>query len=367
MTFIRKILDILNMDNWNNDNNLCIESKIKPKWLSVRNPDEMEKEEDNISLKEVTIFFENGMISDVVPDVYNYYYAQFYIIDKRKYDTYSIDSVNKIPVPNYDKSKVMGTPVYNLEYLLNIRASQERKKGNNGLAYALLRRSIYLMKFSKVGYGEKNFLRIVNWLYEDGYYYEAENTENQLRKELPLVFNRTMQRRELFQKVLEDCKKINTDYVFCSPHQGTCPECAKYQCRVYCISGRDKRLPKLPDIVKEYGGFHEGCIHSFSPHYLKVNDTIRDYNLKEYNVFIHSNRPFVDDRTLSDKQSYDERLKNQLKREQANKNKKNYYLLKKYFPNDVPKSLSGFTRMRNANSAKYKEIRDKAKQIGIEL
>lgn len=366
MTFMKKIMDILNMDNWNKNRTPIVQCD-DTKWLSIRDPEAMKNEAETMDLKNVTIYFENGQISNVIPDVYDYYKAQYYNIDGKIYDTYSIQSISSIPVPDYSKRKAFGTPVYYLEYLLRMRASQERKNNNNELAYALLEKSTFLMKHTGTFYNYNDFFRIANWLYKDGKIQEARQVESELSQELSPIYDITSLRSSAFQKVLKDCKSIRTDYIYCSCHHGTCPECAKYQCRVYCISGKDKRLPKLPDIVKQYGGFHEGCCHTFHPFFLDIDDTIRDSDLNCHNVFEYSNRPFTDNRTEYDKQLYLERLENQRKRNESAHNKEIYYLLKEKIPDIMPKSLSGFTRMKNANSKNYQAIVQAAQEIGIDL
>lgn len=379
MTFMKKLMDMLNMDNWKgcphddkiiNDTQNCSTSVFTNdthKWLSIRDAKAMEIEKRTLDLKNITIYFDNGVISDVIPDVYSYYEAEYYNINGAIYDSYSIESISSIPIPDYSKLKPTDTPVYSLDYLLIVRASQERRKKNNELAYALLEKSLELMEHSQTIHNKNQILRIVNWLYEDGRLEEAKKKEVTLRRAFPYTFDDTLLHKNVFFKELQSCKELKTDYIFCSSHQGTCPECAKYQCRVYCISGKDKRLPKLPDIVYQYGGFHPGCRHSFHPFFLYSNHTINDYNLKEFNVFKHSNRPFVDDRTEYDKQLYTERLKKQRKRIESAHNKEIYYILKEKLPDAMPKSLSGFTKMKNANSKNYQEIVRMAREIGINI
>lgn len=374
MTFMRKFMDMLKLSNHNigkvhnsQRHSTSILNNTPPKWLSVRDDKAMEVERKTLDLKNITIFFDNGVISDVVPDVYSYYEAQYYNIDGIVYDSYSIESIKKIPIPNYSKVKLTGTPVYSLDYLLNIRASQERRKKNNQLAYVLLEKSLELMKHSQSLHNEKQITRIVNWLYEDGKLVEAEDKKIKLQKDFPYAFNRTLLHKEIFEKQLRLCKELGTDYIYCSCHHGTCPECAKYQCRVYCISGKDKRLPKLPDIVKQYGGFHEGCRHTFHAFFLNTFSTIQDSDLHEHDVYRYSNRPFIDDRTESDKQMHLERLEKKAKEKESAYNKEIYYLLKEKIPDIMPKSLSGFTRMKNINSKNYQAIVQAAQEIGIEI
>lgn len=366
MTFMKKFMDILNINNWNKKD-IDFYQDDNAKWSSIREPEAMKVEAETMDLKKVTIYFKNGRIIRVVPDVYDYYKAQYYNIDGKTYDTYSIPSIINIPVPNYSKREALGTPVYNLEYLLRMRASQERKRNNNELAYALLEKSTFLMKYTGTYYNYKDFFRIANWLYQDGKIQEAKKVESELSQELSSIYDISSLHSSAFQKVLKECTDIKTDYIYCSCHHGTCPECAKYQCRVYCISGKDKRFPKLPDIVKQFGGFHEGCRHTFYPFFLHIDKVIKDSDFNSHEVFEYSNRPFVDDRTEYDKQLHLERLENQRKRMESAHNKEMYYLLKEKMPDKMPKSLSGFTRMKNANSKNYQTIVQAAKEIGIDI
>ncbi len=363
MTFMRKLIDLLDMDNWYRSSDHPNVLPNCAKWSSIRDEKEMEIERNTIDLKNVTIYFKDGIIIDVIPDVYDYYKAQFYNIDGEIYDTYSIKSVQSIPEVDFSRRKMLGTPVYYLEYLLRMRASQERKLRNNPLAYALLEKSTQLMKNTGTFYSKKDFLRLANWLYEDGEYDTAKKVESELLNIFP---NESSLHLQAFKKMLSECKACHTDYIFCSSHGGTCPICAKYQCRVYCISGKDKRLPKLPDVVYQYGGFHKGCRHSFYPFYLDIS-TFSDHHLQKHDVYQYSNRPFEDDRSDADKQLYAQRLENQKKLKESEENKKLYYELMQIIPDVMPKSVAGFTKMKRANSINYQKIVKAAHDIGIEI
>lgn len=334
-----------------------------PKWFSIRDESEMEIERNTIDLKNVTIYFKNGIITDVKPDVYDYYKAQFYNINGIIYDTYSIESVQSIPQLDFSNRKSFGTPVYFLEYLLRMRASQERKAHNNDLAYALLIKSTQLMKTTGTFYSSKYFLRLANWLYEDGKYEQAKFAEQKL---LSMFSTSSSVHTAAFEKTIHDCKKNHIDYVVCPFSPGTCPICASYQMRVYCISGKDKRFPKLPDIVYKYGGFHDGCRHTFYSFILGISSFKNQY-LQDCDPIEYSNRPFIDDRTDSDKQLYLQRLENQKKHEESAKNKDIYYQLMQEIPTIMPKSIAAFTKMKKANSLNYQKIVKAAQEIGIEL
>lgn len=363
MTFMRKFMDLLNMDNWGTTYKAPDKVLEKSKWSSIRNEKEMEIERNTIDLKNVTIYFKDGIIIDVIPDVYDYYKAQFYNIDGEIYDTYSIKSVKSIPEVDFSRRKTLGTPVYYLEYLLRMRASQERKSHNDPLAYALLEKSTQLMKNTGTFYNKKDFLRLANWLYQDGKYEQAKATEREL---LSIVHSITPLRSDTFQKTLATCKQLNTDYVVCPYSPGTCPICASYHMRVYCISGKDKRFPKLPDTVLTYGGFHNGCRHSFYP-FMPGVSSFKNQFLQDCDPVRYSNRPFEDDRSDADKQLYAQRLENQKRLKESEENKKLYYELMQIIPDVMPKSVAGFTKMKRTNSVNYQKIVKAAHDTGIEI
>ena len=218
MTFMKKLMDMLNMDNWKgcphddkiiNDTQNCSTSVFTNdthKWLSIRDANAMEIEKRTLDLKNITIYFDNGVISDVIPDVYSYYEAEYYNINGAIYDSYSIESISSIPIPDYSKVKPTDTPVYSLDYLLIVRASQERRKKNNELAYALLEKSLELMEHSQTIHNKNQILRIVNWLYEDGRLEEAKKKEVALRRAFPYTFDDTLLHKNVFFKELQSCK-----------------------------------------------------------------------------------------------------------------------------------------------------------------
>ena len=331
-----------------------------PYWKQIRNGARMEFEMNNLDLTNVTLFFNNGILCRVMPDVQSYYSARYYVIDGSFFDTYSLSDVEAIPIPSFNES--YGTPVYNLEYLLKMRASQERDKKNYDLSYALMYKSIDGMKASKLNYGKKEYMRFIMWLYKDDRINEAVTLENRLRREIPEVFDINLYHKNYFISKLNECKAFNTDYIYCDGHIGACSECAKYQNRVYCLSGNDLSFPKLPDFVYEYGGFHPGCRHSFSP-YLGGSITDRRGNIVD--TLSYSNRPFEDDRT-SEEITINTEFNEKHRKEQAHENDlKAFYVLRHQLPDTMPASYQTFKRYKSKNTPEYAAIVAVANERGI--
>ena len=335
-------------------------SNTIPYWKQLRNGKRMEFERNNIDLTTVTIFFHNGIICRIVPDVQSYYSARYYVIEGNFYDTYSLEDVKSIPIPVFNEN--YGTPVYNLEYLLKMRASEEREKENYELSYALMYKAIEGMKASQIMYGKKEYMRFIMWLYKDGRIEEAAMLEKRLRREEPEVFDINLLHKNHFLSEIKQCNDLGTDYVYCGGHTCTCGECAKYQNRVYSISGKDSAYPKLPDFVYEYGGFHPGCRHGFHPFF---SDSIADKNGTYVDALEYSNRPFVDDRTPEEIEGYNQYLKKAEKERLRDENLKAFYILKKELPDVMPKSYSTFAKYKAHNSDKYINILNSANEKGI--
>ena len=335
-------------------------SNTIPYWKQLRNGKRMEFERNNIDLTTVTIFFHNGIICRIVPDVQSYYSARYYVIEGNFYDTYSLEDVKSIPIPVFNES--YGTPVYNLEYLLKMRASEEREKENYELSYDLMYKTIECMKASRIMYGKKEYLQFIMWLYKDGRIEEAAMLEKRLRREEPEVFDINLFHKNHFLSAIKQCKDFDTDYIYCGCHTCTCSECAKYQNRVYSISGKDSAYPKLPDFVYEYGGFHPGCRHCFYPF---SGDSIADKNGNYVDALEYSNRPFVDDRTPEEIEGYNQYLKKAEKERLHDENLKAFYILKKELPDVMPKSYSTFAQYKAHNSDKYINILNSANEKGI--
>ncbi|GGH17256.1 phage minor capsid protein [Paenibacillus segetis] len=125
----------------------------------------------------------------------------------------------------------------------------------------------------------------------------------------------------------------------------TCEFCAKYQGRIYSISGNDKRFPKL-DIRPPY---HSHCVHSISAwieEYTPVDEVER--------MIEQSNRSFVDNRTEHNIRRY-----NEIQRDKSRKNetRKQWIRYKAILPNDTP-NLKQFASQKVRRTNKYLKLQE---------
>lgn len=100
------------------------------------------------------------------------------------------------------------------------------------------------------------------------------------------------------------------DLVRMTEHHASCPTCAPLEGRVYSISGKDPRYPKLDRAVGDYMHIHPNCRHRVVP-YIEELDANPEATRKR------SNRPFdYDPRTKAEKQAYErEQRQNKLRRD----------------------------------------------------
>ncbi len=159
---------------------------------------------------------------------------------------------------------------------------------------------------------------------------------------------------------IEQGVEYEYDLVEMISHQITCEKCAIFQGRVYSISGKDKRFPSLSVVLSE-GTYqiHMGCKHIFMP-------WVEEMHTKEEieKAIAFSNRPFTDPRTQKEKDDYD-RLQYYIYKQYMDG--LDYQKLRKLLHGIAPKSFSGYRRMKNANTANYLKLVEKAKEVGLDI
>lgn len=132
----------------------------------------------------------------------------------------------------------------------------------------------------------------------------------------------------------------------------TCEYCAKYQGRVYSISGNDSRFPKM-EIRPPY---HAHCVHSISA-------WIEEYQSPDEveRMLAASNRPFTDNRTEANIRRY-----NEIQRDKARKNvtRKQWMRYKAVLPNDTP-DLRTFASLKARGGQAYKDLQELFRKANV--
>ena len=102
-----------------------------------------------------------------------------------------------------------------------------------------------------------------------------------------------------FKRIVRSANQLDTDLVEMSEHYCTCGECAKYQGRVYSLSGKNRIFPKIPQIVIDKGYIHKDCRHEFYPY---MYGSTPNYHK---NIVSYSNSPFIDNRSPEEIAEYE--------------------------------------------------------------
>ena len=159
-------------------------------------------------------------------------------------------------------------------------------------------------------------------------------------------------------RIFGNPKNLGTDLVESSDIAACCSKCAMYRRRIYSLSGRDKRFPKIPDDFDS-----DCCGLNLHPYIWGVSEPT--FSAKD--PIKYSNRPFVDDRTARQKRDYLE-LKKQFEEEkEKEEDRKIYNRIVSALPNNAPKSFGAFRRMKKTNSPGYIDLKQRAAKVGIKL
>lgn len=336
-------------------------------------------------------FFRHGVLYDVLPRNKNLtldedrgiaYSARYFVSDGIKYDLCNPKDIIELKMPHFeDNNGAFIIVTRNIDYILKMRA---QKLFQRDLAIPTVITVINLMLVSTIDWSPNDYFRLISQLEGINEHEYASYLKETINEYNPSILSRELQDIEYTSNTIARANSIGSDLVEL-PYLGcTCEECAKYQGRVYSISGNDKRYPKLPDKIKETGKVHPGCSHRLNVFFEWEKDILKYvYNsdgevTTEYvDAIKNSNRPFIDDRTNIEKDRFNKSQQRNLKR------KNNFWDeedSKKYFaraieydwilenlPEIAPKSLGGYTKMKHSNSKNYQKIKDEANKLGMFL
>lgn len=290
---------------------------------------------------------------------------------EHRYDLSTVEGINAIPVPRAKEQPSGGVASVTgrIEYYLMLKAGQYEKAGEVDLALACFRKANQLMPVSSVEYDKDRYLRLPRYLRKLRRFDEARAEEAKI-EQLFGDGNRFVSEKGWTEKrnadLFRNLRDFDTDLVEASYIRCCCSECAKYRERVYSVSGRDRRFPKLPETL--LAGSHD-CGITLWPFIDGVNSmsTHNGKDLEGKAIIKYSNRPFIDDRTpeeLRDLAEIEQQKFADLAREQ---NRIDYDWLWEHLPEHCPKSLSAYSRMKNQKTEKYKTLVAEAVKLGYEI
>ena len=316
-----------------------------------------------------TIYFNNGKMYKVYPsDQESWYNARYLVSDGATYDLENVHDIQKIPTPKFAKFDSMrdGYGITgSLDYVIRMKAGAFYNRNEKELCSACLWKSTQLMLANTaVGWQKKDFERLINWHLELGMYDEAEKAKKYLSRYgqyTENVFDSTA--KSIRDSVFKNMKKFKMDLVAYHDYgSGCCAECAKMRGRVYSVSGKNKKYPKLPEYARINGNFHPGCRCTMTTFF---NDDEIFYKGDKVNARKASNRPWIDDRDKREIKLYEEYLKSIEEGERKEHDRDEYYKIVKELPDIAPKSFGAYRRMKNTKTANFMKLVDAAKQAGI--
>ena len=156
---------------------------------------------------------------------------------------------------------------------------------------------------------------------------------------------RTTTREATNQGTMAGVQELGYDLVQLTSHNAACPVCSPLEGRVYSISGKDKRYPKLSTAFpSQYSTIHPNCSHVLVPYFDDLDD-----NAKQTRDF--SNRPFDTDakatKTYQTEQDAKRKLRNDMNQWQR---------YKLTLGGDAPKTLTTFRKWKKEGGDKWQNL-----------
>lgn len=182
----------------------------------------------------------------------------FDIFKPRKYDMDTLNGINSIPVPAKDYHT--GTPTKDcIYYLLQRKATEHKKAGKLDLAIACLRKSNALSDYEKTPLlTQKEYMRIIKYIELTGDIELAKKESEQIYRLHPEYLDKRISNMIGIKDKIKKCKELKSDCVLVLTNN-SCPICQKYNNKIYSISGKTKKYPRLPIEITQNGGFCPNC------------------------------------------------------------------------------------------------------------
>lgn len=265
-----------------------------------------------------------------------------------KWDLDTLDGIQSIP----DEQDLLkhfydGTFNESILYKLQRKATEHNKAGDSDLMLACLEKSFNIMLTSDYFYGD----------YADRYVsYLKKYRQFDKAREVQQILDQMENKNYISEiaKAIKDAKELGTDLLEADIPKPADAKTAMYRGRIYSISGNDSRFPKLPDDIEDTSITLYPFVYGVNePTICKSGDEIE-----------RSNRPFKDTRSSKERKEYSEMQSAYL---EEKKNRVDYDWVWEHLPDIAPKSLSGYTKMRNTNSQNYQKIVKAAAEKGYTI
>lgn len=249
-----------------------------------------------------------------------------------------------------------GVPSHPVEILS--KQASAYKKENINLAVECLRKANELRPVSGMIYPEDSYLRLVRYLREAKRFAEADKEEKKIQDMFhgaSAQYSRESMANSALKQSFQRAKEIGTDLVEVSWSNVCCEVCGKYRGRIFSISGRDKRFPKFPD---------DFCLRCGLSAYPIIEGVSVPLYSDPDRMVDEARRPFIDTRTPDEINAYFEKCR---KLQSDKKDRADYAWIQENLPELMPKTFSGYRRMKNMNSQNFQKLKSRALELGREI
>lgn len=187
-----------------------------------------------------------------------------------KYDMDSLEGIRAIPVPAKDYNT--GNPTKDcIYYVLQRKATEHKKTGNIDLAIACLRKSNELSDYeSRPPLLQKDYFRLVKYLENAGRPEEAAEETKKIYQRHPEFLDKRISNLVRIKETIQRSKQMHEDLIYITTNKA-CPICSKYNRKIYSISGKSRKYPKVPKEIIFDGGFCPECIIGITLHFDGIN------------------------------------------------------------------------------------------------
>lgn len=309
-------------------------------------------------MKEVTIYFENGILTRTSPSPdCNQYEARYLVTDGSIFDLENDFDIINIPIPTFKEVHGFPNISRSLDYVLKRNASYLSKKGLFDISLTCLRKANQLMSKSPIRWNKKDYFDIVLELTRAGRFEEAKQEKTFIEDNYFDKYDFSTMHKTVLKKEWGITSQFETDLVEADDAPNCNELCAKYRKRIYSMSGKDKRFPIMTSEIYNSGLIFYPFIEGISrPKYCTID------NLIEYN-----NRPFIDDRTDEEKNNYERFTKQRILEERKIEDFLEYRQICTYIPLLKPKNFKIYQEMKYANTEDFKELMQVAEEARIDI
>lgn len=170
-----------------------------------------------------------------------------------------------------------------------------------------------------------------------------------------LLIARTTVTEAVNTATINENLELDNDLVQLTNHFASCPVCGPLEGRVFSISGKDARYPKLSQCFPDgYTTIHPNCGHVLAAYYEKS-----DPDPEQTRKF--SQRPINQD--ARSKASIDRYNAVQDKNRELRRDLAQWEKYKAALPDSVPKTLAGFRRMKQSGNQNWQDLQSDYRHV----